>query len=70
MAMTTSRAAGLAEDADVGGSAAARVPVVPPLPLLVARLEAPGLRAEAPAKAEGVRAAARRMIAADTEYVS
>ena len=55
MAMNFSRAAGLPEDADVGGSALARVPVVPPLPLLVARLEAPGLRAETPAKAEGVR---------------
>ena len=56
MAMNYSRVAGLPEDAEVGGSALARVPVVPPLPLLVARLEAPGLRAETPAKADGVRA--------------
>ncbi len=55
MAMHSSRVAGLPEDGDVGGSALARVPVVPPLPLLVARLEAPGLRVETPAKAEGVR---------------
>ena len=60
MAMTSSRAAGFTEGADVGGSALARVPVLPPLPLLVARLEAPGLRAEAPAKVEGVRAAFHR----------
>ncbi len=57
MAMNYSRAAGLVEDADMGGSALARVPVVPPLPLLVACLEAPGLRAETSAKAAGVRQA-------------
>ena len=56
MAMNTSRTASLMEEADIGGSALARVPVAPPLPLLTARLEAPGLRAEAPAKVEGVRA--------------
>ena len=57
MAMNSSRAAGLFEEADVGVSALARVPVLPPMPLLLARLEAPGLRAEAPAKVEGVSAA-------------
>ena len=57
MAMSTSRTASLMEEADIGGSALARVPVSPPLPLLAARLEAPGLRSEAPAKVEGVCAA-------------
>ncbi len=57
MAINTSRTGSLMEEADIGGSALARVPVAPPLPLLTARLDAPGLRAEVPPKLDGVCAA-------------
>ena len=43
MHMNKSRSVALLDEADIGGSAAARVPVAPPQPLLTAHLEAPGL---------------------------